>query len=329
MSFRPFQEQSECVERGTMKTFAATPIQKLKLDLNNNHFYVKRDDLFPISFGGNKARKAILFFEAIRQGSFDSVVTYGSESSNHCRVIANLAASYGIPCHIVTPDGSTKRTVNRKMVEWFGARIVQCPVSDVASIIDKVIEELKSEGFKPYFIEGGGHGNIGTQAYVEAYNEIRNYERETGTYFKYIFHASGTGTTQAGLICGKTLHGDKKEIVGISIARKQPRGGTVILESVNCYLRELGYEEISDDVVTFVDDFVLNGYGTYNDQIIHTIKNILFFEGIPSDPTYTGKAFWGMIEYIKKMEIVNQNILFIHTGGTPLFFDAMEEITNG
>jgi D-cysteine desulfhydrase len=46
--------------------------------------------------------------------------------------------------------------------------------------------------------------------------------------------------------------------------------------------------------------------------------------GIPLDSTYTGKAFWGMMQYIKKEQIKEKNILFIHTGGTPLFFDDLE-----
>jgi D-cysteine desulfhydrase len=45
--------------------------------------------------------------------------------------------------------------------------------------------------------------------------------------------------------------------------------------------------------------------------------------GIPLDPIYTGKAFWGMKEYIKDMQMAGKNILFIHTGGTPLFFDFL------
>ena len=47
--------------------------------------------------------------------------------------------------------------------------------------------------------------------------------------------------------------------------------------------------------------------------------------GIPLDETYTGKAFTGMTEYIKKENITGKNILFIHTGGTPLFFDVLKE----
>ena len=82
-----------------------------------------------------------------------------------------------------------------------------------------MIEDLKSEGYKPYFIQGGGHGNIGTQAYVDAYQEIVQFEKETGIYFDYIFHTSGTGTTQAGLVCCQIINGDKRHIIGISNAR--------------------------------------------------------------------------------------------------------------
>ena len=59
-----------------------TPLYFLFSDSNKNNIYIKRDDLIPISFGGNKARKAMNFFKEIDQGGFDCVVTYGSGSSN-------------------------------------------------------------------------------------------------------------------------------------------------------------------------------------------------------------------------------------------------------
>ena len=40
----------------------ATPIVFLD-SIDSNKYYVKRDDLIPFSFGGNKARKARLFFK--------------------------------------------------------------------------------------------------------------------------------------------------------------------------------------------------------------------------------------------------------------------------
>lgn len=86
---------------------------------------------------------------------------------------------------------------------------------------------------------------------------------------------------------------------------------------------------VISDFINFIDDYVLNGYGTCNSSILRTIKQVLVQDGIPLDTTYTGKAFWGMLDYIRKIQIRDKNILFIHTGGTPLFFDKLEELVNG
>ena len=55
------------------------------------------------------------------------------------------------------------------------------------------------------------------------------------------------------------------------------------------------------------------------------IETVYADEGIPLDMTYTGKAFYGMIQYLEEHEVKNKKILFLHTGGTPLFFDYIED----
>ena len=300
-----------------------TPIQKLNNDINGNSIFVKREDLLPFSFGGNKARKAVFFFEEIIGGDYDYVVTYGSSSSNHCRVIANLAASYNIQCTIISPIEKNMSTFNRKMMELFGANILSCSVLGVKETIDSTLIELKRKGFNPYFIQGGGHGNLGTEAYVEVYDEIVEFEKKEKIHFDYIFHTSGTGTTQAGLICGQAIKKEERTIIGISNARRNPYGKQIVFESVNSYLSSKNIEKISLDEINFIDDFVIDGYGSYNQEIIETIKLVLLKEGISLDKTYTGKSFWGMKKFIEKNQITEKKILFIHTGGTPLFFDDM------
>ena len=301
----------------------ATPIQKLNMRLNDNDIFIKRDDLIPFSFGGNKARKAKLFFEDLESQKSDCVVTYGSSSSNHCRIVANLAASRGLKCIVISPVETSKTTFNSQMMEFFGAEIISCKVSEVKDTIDRELSRLTVEGYKPYFIEGGGHGNLGTKAYIEAYEEIRTFELDNNIRFDYIFHTSGTGTTQAGLVCGKLINRDDRQIIGISNARKNPYGGQVVLDSVNSYLGHIGEDGVGSEAIDFIDDYVLDGYGAYNNDVLEVIREVLIIDGIPLDTTYTGKGFWGMTEYIKKNQIAGKNILFIHTGGTPLFFEDL------
>lgn len=44
------------------------------------------------------------------------------------------------------------------------------------------------------------------------------------------------------------------------------------------------------------------------------------------DSVYTAKAYEGMKKYLDDKDIKNSDILFIHTGGTPLFFDDLKMI---
>lgn len=298
-----------------------------KLDnFRENDIYIMRDDLIPFSFGGNKARKAYNFFRKIIEGEYNYVITYGSASSNHCRIIANLAKKYNIPCTIISAEKEHK-TNNKFMCEMFGSEFIYCDIKEVKDTIDNQIFEKRQKGYKPYFIQGGGHGNLGTKAYVDAYKDIVEYEKKNNLKFDYIFHATGTGTTQAGLVLGNILNYSNTDIIGISIARRLPRGKDVIIASINDYINEYGVEEtFNEDKVKFIDDYILDGYGNYNEEILIEIRNAICKYGIPMDTTYVGKAFWGMKKYVEKEKIENKKILFIHTGGTPIFFDNIKEL---
>ena len=303
-----------------------TPITHIGL-LLNNQLFIKREDLIPYSFGGNKARKAFLFFKEIDAGNYDCIITYGSSHSNHCRVVANMAAARNMRCCIIGPSEVSDTTFNSRFMDLFGAEITTVPVEQVHGTIENKFRDLKNEGYNPYFIPGGGHGNIGTKAYVQCYAEVRTYEQETDTHFDYIFFASGTGTTHAGLVCGQLVNGDEREIIGISIARKNPRGRDVVIDSIREYLdgTEISGEEIQKRTV-FIDDYTGSGYGKDSEEVAATIMDAMRRYGIPLDSTYTGKAFYGMKQYLTKHKIQGKNILFIHTGGTPLFFDDMDAI---
>lgn len=310
------------------KELERTCIQKLSDSYGDNSFFMKRDDMIPFSFGGNKARKAAEFYREIQQTDTDVIMTYGSNGSNHCRMIANMAAAMGLACHIISPEENRTILNNTRLVQDFGAVIETCPVDKVAGTIENRKESYKKQGKRPYFIAGGGHGNPGTEAYVKAYREIEAYEQECNTYFDYIFHASGTGATQAGLVCGSLLSGDKKrQIVGISIAREEERGRSVVKDSIKDYLGERFETLYTEESLIFTDAYRCGGYGNYTEEAAKTIAQVMKREGIPMDTTYVGKAFCGMLAFLKERGIGNKRILFIHTGGCPLFFDKLSRLS--
>ena len=266
------------------------------------------------------------FLDEIKRTKSDCIITYGSNSSNHCRIIANLASSLKIKCIIISPAEDDESTFNLQMLGCFGADVIRCAISNVSKTIEDTVVAMKCQGYTPYFIMGGGHGNLGTQAYVDCFSEIMSYESDHNIQFDYIFHASGTGTTQAGLVCGKLLNNRNAKIIGVSIARRNPKGKQIVIDSVNEYMTSVGFTDDYSGQVELIDDYVLDGYGKYNTEIDQTIQNVLTDYGIPLNRTYTGKAFWGMEKYLEKESIENKNILFVHTGGTPLFFDCLRRM---
>lgn len=312
-----------------------TPIVEMSGDYGKNRYYIKREDMIPFSFGGNKARKAAEFYKEIKDCGADIVMTYGSNSSNHCRIIANMACAMGLACHIISPEENREMLYNTKLVEEFGAVIETCPVTKVSETIDRRVEAYRQEGKNPYFILGGGHGNPGTCACVNTYREIADYEEQTGICFDYIFHASGTGTTQAGLVSGKLLMEDRKrkngqtvkekKIVGISIARNEERGREVVRQSVEEYLGEKYQALYKEEELIFTDAYCMGGYGKYTQEVKQIIEEVMAKDGIPMDSTYVGKAFYGMKRYVEEHQICGKNILFVHTGGAPLYFDLLDK----
>lgn len=306
-----------------------TPTYPMKFDGQNNEIFIKREDLLPFSFGGNKVRISLKYFEDMEKKGCNTMIAYGNRRSNLCRVIANLSKSKNIPCYIISPDnepGDWHETNNEIIIKMTGAKVIKCSKSFVSSTILNTIANCKSDGLKPYYIYGDKYGkgneNTATSAYTEVYDEIKQYEISNNIQFDYIFHASGTGATQSGLVCGSLKHRDNCKIVGISIARIKDIGRPIIIKNIEKYISRGTYTDIEKKVF-FEDEYLLGGYGNYNNKIIKVLKDVLNNAGVALDPIYTGKAFWGMEQYLEKMSIKNKKILFIHTGGLPLFFDLL------
>ena len=153
----------------------------------------------------------------------------------------------------------------------------------------------------------------GGEAYVQAVSELNTYCQSENWYPDYIFLATGTGSTHAGILAGLDQHRLDAKVVGVSIARARERAVSVVEEFYRSLKTELGINTISREV-TVLDDFLAGGYEAYNQQIQQVVKGLAQGSGVFTDPTYTGKAFWGMIETIRARHLSGR-FLFWHTGG--------------
>ena len=151
--------------------------------------------------------------------------------------------------------------------------------------------------------------------------------KEKGIEIDYAVVANGSGGTQAGLTLGfKALHSGIK-VIGISVSQAKQELKRRILQLGNQTAEKLGIDTALDeeDVVVY-DEYVGQGYAIPTRECVEAIKLLSRTEGLFLDPVYTGKAMAGLTDLIRKGVLrKGENVLFMHTGGTPALF-AMEEI---
>ena len=283
--------------------------------VNGQPLTVVRDDIFPFIGGGGKARKAVYYETLLREQGYNAVVTCGGIQSNHNRAIALMCARNGWKCHLCI-QGTEERFLSEKgnalLDRLSGAECELVKPEDTSLAMDRVMERLAAEGYKPYYCHGGGHDLPGGVSFVEAVEELaRQIEKPD-----YIFHASGTGSTQAGIVVGleKVGWGDVK-VVGISVARQYERGRQVIAEFANMLAEHYGMKEKYDDRILFNTDYLYGGYEQYTLEMDAYLKGVMRETGLVFDTTYSGKAFYGMMDVIKKKGLKEKKIVFWHTGG--------------
>ena len=115
----------------------------------------------------------------------------------------------------------------------------------------------------------------------------------------------------------------EQRIRGISIARNAERGVFAIKEAILEFEKEYNLNFLVP-LIDFNTKYIGKGYGEGNWAIQNTIRKMLLQYQLPLDPTYTGKAFCGITQEMKTSE--GKKILFIHTGGTPLFYGYLEKM---
>lgn len=278
---------------------------------------VVRDDLYPFLGGGNKARKMHEIEKEIKKSKADAVVTTGGIQSNHCRAAAVIAAENGWPCHLVL-HGEEERYYREKgnalLMRKAGAIPKFVEPEGISDAMDEAMLNLRNSDYHPFYIQGGGHSVAGARAYVQAIQRMEGYFQNEKWYPDAIFLASGTGSTQAGIMAGLEICSlENIPVIGISVARKKKRGKEKIESLLRKMAQKIDCEEALGKV-NFYDNWVSGGYESNTPKLSRLSDEIFKQTGIPLDQTYSAKAWLGMSEMIKD-NTVSGNILFWHTGG--------------
>src|SRR5690606_36980634 len=126
--------------------------------------------------------------------------------------------------------------------------------------------------------------------------------------------ASGTGSTQSGLLAGLDKYQIDATVIGISVGRKAELARTIVKDFYVQLCREYRITcKYKSSIV--LDQYLCGGYGKFNAEISDLCDNSIKDFGFILDTCYSGKAFYGMMDYMEQNNINKKNVLFWHTGG--------------
>ena len=308
-------------------------LENLTQHLNGPDIYIKRDDCTGLAFGGNKSRKLEFLIGDALKNKADVIITAGAVQSNHCRQTAAAATKFGMECIIVAkPSWSKEYNGNLFLDELLGAKLVLLEEDNEAldqggklsmeKTIENLMADLKTKGKNPYYIPVGGSNSIGSLGYISMTMELIAQANEMGIEIGSMVAASGSGGTQTGMILGADVEKSGIQTVGMAISSDAtiviPKLKDLCNQTSDYYELGLSYEE--KDII-FNDNYIGEGYGIPSEEMIEAVKLLARKEGIILDPVYSGKAFAGMVDLIKKGYFdKSKAVVFIHTGGTPALF---------
>lgn len=296
-------------------------------NIGGPRIWIKRDDLTGSATSGNKIRKLeFLLADALAHGC-DTVITSGGVQSNHCRAVAILGAQLGLKVHLLLRSDTEPQAVGNLLLDHLaGATISHYSPREfkrLDSLFKNWDDHYLQQGSKAYQIPTGGSNGVGIWGYIKAAEELAGDFARHRLKPQAIVHASGSGGTQAGLMLGCHLLGMDTPVKGYAVCDNSAYFSREITADLqdwqDRYPSDLDISALNADTC---DAYIGPGYGQADPEVFDFIKQLAALEGILLDPVYTGKAFYGLIEDIKKgiycsAKGTNKgtDIVFVHTGG--------------
>ena len=302
-------------ERASVSLLAGpTPVQemwRLRAAIGGGpRLLVKRDDAIPFGFGGNKVRKLEYVLADALAAEADVVVTVGGLQSNHARATAAAAAKLGLGCVLILNGAPPDRlTGNTLLDRLLGAQLEFIPSrAERAAASEAVVDRLRREGRRPFFIPLGASTSVGALGFASAVGELV----AQGVIPDVIVHAGSSGGTQAGLLAGIARHGLATHLIAVSA--DDPADG--VAATVRRIVRGIEGLDSFDAPIEVDDTRVGEGYGIPTAASRAAQELAARTEALFVDHTYTAKALGALIDYVRSGRFTSdQTVLFWHTGG--------------
>ena len=289
--------------------------------------WIKREDLLPVAFGGNKLRNLEFLIGAALEDGADSIVTSGRRWSNHTRLTAAAGAMAGLKVHLVLSGPKSRQPgPGIRIAKRFGATVHQLDSDERDVRARKVValtSKLHAEGGRPYVIGVGGAGPIGAVGQVLAGRELFAQAAEAGVTLDRIVLPTATGGTQAGLVLAAASESPPTTVLGVIVARTPAELQRSIDETIAVLSTPVGVT-VGEGAIRFDRRQIGDGYGRPTEAGTAAADLIARTEGILVDPIYTAKALASLIEAVRDGRHDDRSVVFWHAGGTPGILEPLD-----
>lgn len=286
--------------------------------------WIKRDDLTGTEVSGNKVRKLEFNLAEAQQQGCNAVITCGGVQSNHCRATALLGARLGMKVHLLLRGEQPQIPQGNLLLDQLaGAEITfvseqQWPQHE--AMVRELQEKFAAQNDKAYYIPVGASDEVGLWGYIAASEEIAHDIDRLSLQPDYIVVATGSGGTQSGLLVGAKEFSLPGQVVAFNVSDNAAYFKKKVETDVALWKQRYKTDfDLESLTVKTIEGYLGPGYGVATPEIFATIKQLASSNGIILDPVYTGKAFHGMVQELKKGDQGElpgaKQVLFVHTGG--------------
>jgi len=316
----------QVLDRFPNANISITPTPIYRLSRLSSHLgsniYIMREDLTGFAIGGNKNRKLdYLVGDAVRKNA-DTLIT--TNASSFSRNAAAAGKVFGFEVHVLLAGTESEQNTNSQAlfhqfetVLHYAAKVSP---EGMAAKYDNIVSALRNQKKVVYELHPGGSDSIGALGYINAFDQIMQYSKNSGIHFDKIIHSTGSTATQVGLLLGQSIGAYDATIIGMAASQKASVQKERIrqLASTTAEMLEIPFDESR---IVVDDGFIGPGYAIESEEGDNAATMFALLEGVLLDSVYTGKAAAGLIHYaMNKMFSENENVLFIHTGGNSGLF---------
>jgi len=305
-----------------------TPVEKvdqLGAALGLERFYMKRDDLSGVVYGGNKVRMLEFLLGGALRANSKEVVTVGYAGSNHALAVALYADRLGLKCSSYLLPQANAHYVRRNLLACYHhhARLQACGnyFSLAGGVLGGLIRATFQTGTLPSFIPPGGSSPLGIAGYINAGFELKE-QIEAGLLPEpdRIYVPLGSMGTTIGLMLGLRVAGVRSRIIAVRVLeellaspwllRRLYRDTSAFLHKLDPSFPKL---DCRREPLEIRNEFLGDGYAKFTKNDVDSARLMREHCGIIMSGTYSAKAFSAVIDDAGKGNIKDQTVLFWNT----------------